>query len=119
MSFVTTSKYNKGFLIDMNTIFYKSSQNMSEVSECSVDLIITSPPYFNIKDYSKDGYQNVKHSAVAGGGGGGFRQSYRLQNLFYAQNTSEFITIYVKDGKPQNTPQELKEQSKLSQKEWV
>ena len=41
---------------------------MSEVSECSVDLIITSPPYFNIKDYSKDGYQNVKHSAVAGGG---------------------------------------------------
>ncbi|SMC15927.1 hypothetical protein SAMN02745125_00073 [Campylobacter helveticus] len=68
MSFVT-SKYDKGFLIDMNTIFYKSSQNMSEVSECSVDLIITSPPYFNIKDYSKDGYQNVKHSAVAGGGG--------------------------------------------------
>lgn len=53
----------------MNTIFYKSSQNMSEVSDCSVDLIITSPPYFNIKDYSKDGYQNVKHSAVAGGGG--------------------------------------------------
>ncbi|EAL3918705.1 site-specific DNA-methyltransferase, partial [Campylobacter upsaliensis] len=46
----------------MNTIFYKSSQNMSEVGECSVDLIITSPPYFNIKDYSKDGYQNVKHS---------------------------------------------------------
>lgn len=35
------------------------------------------------------------------------------------QNTSEFITIYVKDGKPQNTPQELKERSKLSQKEWV
>ncbi|EAH9137006.1 site-specific DNA-methyltransferase, partial [Campylobacter upsaliensis] len=25
----------------MNTIFYKSSQNMCEVSECSVDLIIT------------------------------------------------------------------------------
>ncbi|EAK1047106.1 site-specific DNA-methyltransferase, partial [Campylobacter upsaliensis] len=28
----------------MNTIFYKSSQNMCEVSDCSVDLIITSPP---------------------------------------------------------------------------
>ncbi|EAK9972161.1 site-specific DNA-methyltransferase, partial [Campylobacter upsaliensis] len=27
----------------MNTIFYKSSQNMCEVSDCSVDLIITSP----------------------------------------------------------------------------
>ncbi|HEF3555059.1 TPA: site-specific DNA-methyltransferase, partial [Campylobacter upsaliensis] len=30
--------------MDMNTIFYKSSQNMCEVSDCSVDLIITSPP---------------------------------------------------------------------------
>ena len=67
MSFVT-SKYDKGFLIDMNTIFYKSSQNMCEVSDCSVDLIITSPPYFNVKDYSKDGYQSLRHSAVAGGG---------------------------------------------------
>ncbi|EIR8269608.1 site-specific DNA-methyltransferase [Campylobacter upsaliensis] len=54
----------------MNTIFYKSSQNMCEVSDCSVDLIITSPPYFNVKDYSKDGYQSLRHSAVAGGGGG-------------------------------------------------
>lgn len=45
--------------------------------------------------------------------------SYPYPRNFYAQNTSEFITIYVKDGKPQNTPQELKEQSKLSQKEWV
>lgn len=45
--------------------------------------------------------------------------SYPYPRNFYAQNTSEFITIYVKDGKPQNTPQELKEQSKLTQKEWV
>lgn len=29
---------------------------MCEVSECSVDLIITSPPYFNIKDYAKNGF---------------------------------------------------------------
>lgn len=178
---------------------------MSEVSDCSVDLIITSPPYFNIKDYSKDGYQNVKHSAVAGGGGDlgslidyktyikellkvwrecervlkpngklcinvplmpMFKKdlrthynrhifdlqsdiqhsilestslflldlyiwnrtnttkklmfgSYPYPRNFYAQNTSEFITIYVKDGKPQNTPQDIKEQSKLTQKEWV
>lgn len=46
--------------------------------------------------------------------------SYPYPRNFYAQNTSEFITIYVKDGKPTNNiPQELKEQSKLSQKEWV
>lgn len=46
--------------------------------------------------------------------------SYPYPRNFYAQNTSEFITIYVKDGKPTNhTSQELKERSKLTQKEWV
>lgn len=46
--------------------------------------------------------------------------SYPYPRNFYAQNTSEFITIYVKDGKPTNNiPEELKGQSKLSQKEWV
>ncbi|MGL5246114.1 MAG: DNA-methyltransferase [Mycoplasmoidaceae bacterium] len=46
----------------LNTIFYKSSSNMNEVPDNSVDLIVTSPPYFNIKDYSKDGKQEKKHS---------------------------------------------------------
>ena len=41
----------------MNCVYYKSSTNMSELRDNSIDLIITSPPYFNIKDYSKDGYQ--------------------------------------------------------------
>ena len=36
----------------MNCVYYKSSTNMSEIPENSIDLIITSPPYFNIKDYS-------------------------------------------------------------------
>ncbi|EOZ3523460.1 site-specific DNA-methyltransferase [Campylobacter upsaliensis] len=187
----------------MNTIFYKSSQNMCEVGECSVDLIITSPPYFNIKDYAKNGYQDLIHSHSKKGDLGAISEykiyiqellkvwrecervlkpngklcinvplmpmfkkdlrthynrhifdlqsdiqhsilestslflldlyiwnrtnttkklmfgSYPYPRNFYAQNTSEFITIYVKDGKPQNTPQELKEQSKLTQKEWV
>lgn len=43
-------------------VFYKSSLNVSEVADLSVDLIITSPPYFNIKDYSKNGYQSKAHS---------------------------------------------------------
>lgn len=46
-----------------NIVYYKSSDNMKEVQDNSVDLIITSPPYFNAKDYSKDGYQENKHSA--------------------------------------------------------
>ncbi|EOJ7831976.1 site-specific DNA-methyltransferase [Campylobacter upsaliensis] len=188
----------------MNTIFYKSSQNMCEVGECSVDLIITSPPYFNIKDYAKNGYQDLIHSHSKKGDLGAISEykiyiqellkvwrecervlksngklcinvplmpmfkrdlnthynrhifdlqsdiqhsilestslflldlyiwnrtnttkklmfgSYPYPRNFYAQNTSEFITIYVKDGKPTNNiPEELKEQSKLSQKEWV
>ena len=39
--------------MELNKVYYKSSTNMCEVDDCSVNLIITSPPYFNIKDYSK------------------------------------------------------------------
>ncbi|CAM3627768.1 Methyltransferase [Helicobacter ganmani] len=187
-----------------NQIFYKSSTAMSELQDCSVDLIITSPPYFNIKDYSKNGYQNTQHSESKKEDLGAindykeylngllqvWRECYRvlkpngklcinvplmpmlkkdlnthynrhifdlqsdiqhsiLHNTplflldlyiwnrtnatkslmfgsypyprnFYAQNTSEFISVYVKNGKPNNKiPQEIKEQSKLTQKEWV
>ena len=45
-----------------NKIFYKDSREMSEIPSNSIQLIVTSPPYFNIKDYSKDGYQKKKKS---------------------------------------------------------
>ena len=46
--------------------------------------------------------------------------SYPYPRNFYAQNTSEFITVYVKDGKPiNNVSKEIKEKSKLTEKEWV
>ena len=35
---------------------------MTELPNNSVHLIVTSPPYFNIKDYSLDGYQKDKRS---------------------------------------------------------
>lgn len=176
---------------------------MSEVADSSVDLIITSPPYFNIKDYAKDGYQNEKHSQSKIGDLGALKDyktyinellkvwkecfrilkpngklcinvplmpmfkkdlnthynrhifdlqsdiqhsilentafflldlyiwnrtnttkklmfgSYPYPRNFYAQNTSEFITIYVKDGKPKESLKELKEQSRLTQAEWL
>lgn len=191
---------NKAFI---NQVFYKSSQNMSELPDFSVDLIITSPPYFNIKDYSKDGYQNISHSqnkACDLGSIDSFDEyikgllkvwkecfrvlrpngklcinvplmpmlkknltthhnrhifdlqseiqnsilkntkfflmdlyiwnrinttkslmfgSYPYPNNFYAQNTSEFITIFVKDGKPKFVDKTIKEESKLTQTEWV
>jgi site-specific DNA-methyltransferase (cytosine-N4-specific) len=36
-----------------NQIYFKSSEKMTELADNSVDLIITSPPYFTIRDYSK------------------------------------------------------------------
>ena len=35
---------------------------MSDIKNETIDLIITSPPYFNIKDYAKNGYQDEIHS---------------------------------------------------------
>ena len=191
---------NKSFI---NQVFYKSSQNMSELPDFSVDLIITSPPYFNIKDYSKDGYQNISHSQNKACDLGSINSfddyikgllevwrecfrvlrpngklcinvplmpmlkknltthhnrhifdlqseiqnsilkntkfflmdlyiwnrvnttkslmfgSYPYPNNFYAQNTSEFITIFVKDGKPKFVDTTIKEKSTLTQTEWV
>lgn len=185
-------------------VFYKSSLNMSEVADLSVDLIITSPPYFNIKDYSKNGYQSKAHSSPKKDDLGAINSykdyikgllkvwsecervlkpngklcinvplmpmlkkdlnthynrhifdlqsdiqhsilthtklflldmyiwnrtnsskklmfgSYPYPRNFYAQNTCEFISIFVKDGKTQNNiAKHLKEQSKLTQSEWV
>ncbi|WP_267524043.1 DNA-methyltransferase [Campylobacter sp. MG1] len=176
---------------------------MSEVKDNSVKLIITSPPYFNIKDYSKNGTQNFKHSEILNGDIGNMNNfnlyikslvdvwkecervlepngkicinvplmpmlkkdlnthynrhifdlqssiqnsilentnlflydlyiwnrtntskglmfgSYPYPGNFYAQNTSEFIVVFVKDGKPKFKSQEIKEKSKLTQSEWV
>ncbi len=186
-------------------VYYSDARNMSEIPDNSINLIITSPPYFNIKDYSKDGYQNTQHSEKKEGQIGDIDNykkyikellkvwkecarvlvpngklvinvplmpmlkknfnthynrhifdinadiehsilnkniklflydvyiwnrtnptkqlmfgSYPYPRNFYAQNTSEFITVYVKEGIPINdTLQEMKEASKLTQKEWI
>lgn len=188
----------------INKVFYKDVRDMSEVPNNSVHLIVTSPPYFNIKDYSKDGYQINKVGEKKEGQIGDitdYKQyinemlkvwkeservlkpngklvvnvplmpmlkkdlnthynrhifdinadiehsiltntklflydiyiwnrtnpskelmfgSYPYPRNFYAQNTSEFITVYVKDGKPDNNVrEEIREKSKLTEKEWI
>jgi site-specific DNA-methyltransferase (cytosine-N4-specific) len=45
--------------------------------------------------------------------------SYPFPANFYAQNTIEFITVYVKDGVPVEVSKEIKEKSRLTQREWV
>ncbi len=182
----------------LDTVYYGSSTNMSELPDESVQLIITSPPYFNIKDYSKNGYQNEKHSDSRCEDIGAcehfndyiaalllvwhecervlkpngklcvnvpllpmfkrdFRHIFDLQSSiqqsilqrthlflfdlyiwnrvnsskrlmfgsypyprnFYAQNTTEFITVFVKDGVPIQPSRMEKERSKLTEHEWV
>lgn len=187
----------------MNTVFFKDSRNMQEVPNNSVHLIITSPPYFNIKDYAKDGYQQHNHSHKHTNQIGDIDDyehyltemlkvwqeceriltpngklvintplmpmlkkemnthytrhifdlnsdiqqtilkntklflmdtylwnrtnsskklmfgSYPYPRNFYAQNTTEFVTVYVKDGKPNKVSDDIKEKSKLTQQEWV
>lgn len=187
----------------INTVYYKSSERMKEIPDNSVDVVVTSPPYFNIKDYYKDGRQENVITELNPQDMGNFdsfdiyinnlvkvwKECYRvlkpngklcinvplmpmlkkdltthynrhifdiqsaIQNSilkktkfflldlyiwnrknstkklmfgsypypsnFYAQNTIEFITIYVKGGKPLPVASEIKETSKLSQKEWI
>lgn len=188
----------------IDKVFYKDARNMSEIPDNSIHLIVTSPPYFNVKDYAKDGYQFNQISEKKEGQIGDIQDydkyigemlkvwkecervlkpngklvinvplmpmtkkelnthynrhifdinadiehsilkntklflydvyiwnrvnpskplmfgSYPYPRNFYAQNTSEFITVYVKDGKPDNNvPEEIKEKSKLTEKEWV
>ncbi|MDR3244538.1 MAG: site-specific DNA-methyltransferase [Elusimicrobiota bacterium] len=177
---------------------------MSEVSSESIQLIVTSPPYYNVKDYSKDGYQKNKHSKSDCEDIGAANSldiylkglitiwreckrilkpngklcvnvplmpllkrssnthynrdiidlqshiqlsilkstklylldlyiwnrtntskklmfgSYPNPPNFYAQNTCEFIAVFVKDGIPINKiPAKLKKESRLTQKEWI
>lgn len=188
----------------LNKVFFKDSRKMSELPDNSVQLIVTSPPYFNIKDYSLDGHQKNKKTEKEKGQIGDILDydkyinemtkvwkecqrvlkpngklvvntplmpmlkrnldthynrhifdinsdieksiikeanlylldlyiwnrtnpskrlmfgSYPYPRNFYAQNTIEFITVYVKDGLPEKKyTKENKEKSKLTQKEWV
>lgn len=188
----------------LDRVFFADSRKMKGLPDNSVHLIVTSPPYYNIKDYSLDGYQQEVHGARAFGQIGDIADykeyiqelllvwqecervlkpngklaintplmpmlkgvmnshynrhifdidsdikhsivhktglflldtyiwnrtnpskkamfgSYPYPRNFYAQNTVEFISVFVKDGKPENNlSPEIKENSKLTQKEWI
>lgn len=188
----------------INKVFFKDARRMAKLPDNSVQLVVTSPPYFNIKDYSLDGYQNNRKAVKESGQIGDINDykkyidemvivwkecervlksngkliintplmpmlkkklnthynrhifninsdiensiltktnlflldvyiwnrtnpskklmfgSYPYPRNFYAQNTIEFINVYVKDGKPDNNlPEDIKEASKLTQKEWI
>lgn len=185
-----------------NLVYFKDARDMSEVADSSISVIVTSPPYWNIKDYSLDGYQreqegeklpgqigdissfadyleellkvwkecervlrpngklcintplmpilkrqmNTHHTRDIVDINSGIQDhtektglylfdvwvwnranptkrlmfgSYPYPPNFYAQNTIEFISVYVKDGQPVARLDDIKEKSKLTEKEWV
>lgn len=197
MSTIKTAKF-------INKIYFKDSRQMAEIPNDCINLVVTSPPYFNVKDYSLDGYQKNKQAEKVRGQIGDIQiyknyinemlkvwkecervlkpngklvinsplmpmlkrklsthynrhifdinsdiensilnntnlflmdiyiwnrtnprkglmfGSYPYPRNFYAQNTVEFITVYVKDGNSQNNlPTHIKEKSKLTEKEWI
>ena len=188
----------------VDKVFIGDSREMVELPDESVDLVVTSPPYFNIKDYSKDGHQNLRHSkkdakqigditdfdefisellkvwrdcarvlkpngklvintplvpmnksqltthenrhifdlnseiqqSILRGVPGLFLMdtyiwnrtnpskklmfgSYPIPTNFYAQNSIEFVTVYVKQGKSRKRSAEIRKMSELTQAEWV
>jgi len=42
------------FKINEPVVYYKSSENMEDIADSSIQLIVTSPPYGKIKDYGSD-----------------------------------------------------------------
>lgn len=188
---------------NINKVFYKSSSDMSEVLDESIRLIVTSPPYFNVKNYHLDGSQTYQHSTPHPDDYGAINEypvyleslmktwhecarvlspngkliinaplmpikkselsthytrhifniygdieqsivskiediylmdiyvwnrtnplkklmfgSYPYPPNFYAQNTVEFIGVFVKDGKPKKQDFITKNSSSLSENEW-
>ena len=187
-----------------NQVYFHSASHMEEIPDNSVSLIVTSPPYFNIKDYSQNGTQDEQHSDIHPHDCGSIsdynlylkslleiwhecarvlvpngkliinaplipmlksdmsthynrdilniygdiehsivqevpdmflmdvyiwnqtnarRQlifgSYPYPGNLYAQKKTEFIGVFVKDGKPTKIDKERKEQSSLSKEEWI
>lgn len=188
----------------VNSVFIGDARDMREIPNESVHLVVTSPPYFNIKDYAKDGYQSDVHSVKKSeqlGDIGQFDQfisellrvwrecervlvpngklvinsplvpmlkahftthenrhifdlnaaiqgtilgaipnmflmdtyvwnrtnpskklmfgSYPSPPNFYAQNTIEYVTVYVKAGKSRKVTAKVRKLSELTQSEWV
>jgi DNA modification methylase len=47
----TTEKPPKKLKLGDQTVFFQNSNKMSGTPDQSVDLFVTSPPYWNLKDY--------------------------------------------------------------------
>ena len=71
--------------VENQTIHFKSLENMKELSDESIELIVTSPPYWDVKDYGGDQI--------------GFGQSYNEYISSLNRIWSECIRVLRPNGK--------------------
>ena len=189
--------------METNRVYFTDARQMREIDDNSVALVVTSPPYWNVKDYSLDGHQREQTSAPHAQQIGDINAfetyieellavwrecervlrpngklavntplmpipkkdlhthytrdifdinaaiqqsivtktglflydvwiwnrtnptkklmfgSYPYPPNFYAQNTVEFISVFVKDGPPPKLTPDIKQASALTEAEWV
>jgi len=187
----------------IDVVYFKDSRKMSEIEADSITLILTSPPYWNIKDYLANVFQEGQNYPKIEGQIGDIADysdylaaltevwkecervlkpngklcinaplmpipkhrsgkshlriikniysdiehcvltetrlnlmdvyiwdrpnsvkklmfgSYPYPPNFYAQNTIEFIGVFVKEGKPERKDAKVKELSRLTKEEWI
>ena len=56
-------QHRSSFLSKDFTLYLKSSESMDEVSDQSIDLIVTSPPYWKKRNYGVDGQIGLEESS--------------------------------------------------------
>lgn len=71
--------------VDGQTVYFKSSENMKELESDSIQLVVTSPPYWNVRDY--------------GGEQLGFGQSYKEYVESLNRVWSECLRVLKPNGK--------------------
>lgn len=75
----------------LNKVYFKDARKMMELPDNSVHLIVTSPPYFNIKDYSLDGHQIKKKGEKTEGQIGDISD--------YKKYIDEMVTVWKECGR--------------------
>jgi len=86
-------------------------QHTRHIKNINNDIEMTILKNLRLKRYSLYIWQKQTTEKMFG--------SYPYPPNIYEQNTIEFINVFVKDGKPRKIPKEVKEASRLSEKEWI
>ena len=61
---MSNRQHRSSFLSKDFTLYLKSSESMDEVSDQSIDLIVTSPPYWKKRNYGVDGQIGLETSPI-------------------------------------------------------